>query len=171
MDLAGIRLRGRIDRIDRHIETKRVRVLDYKTSDTPRTPEEGHLGPKSMEAAQYARVMRNGKERRWIDLQLPLYWLLLTSQQGFIGPMELGYFNLPKAADHTGIHIWDGLDEDVMDSARLCAEGVVRDIRERRFWPPAARVQYDNFSRLFPADAAECVNGDAFEDSMMGTQT
>jgi len=35
---AGLAVRGKIDRIDRHEGTGAVRVLDYKTSDQPATP-------------------------------------------------------------------------------------------------------------------------------------
>ena len=170
IELAGIRLRGRIDRIDRHRDTGAVRVLDYKTSDNAVAPEQAHLATASPDAPGYANLVVNRKERRWADLQLPLYRLLVASRLGPAGAIEVGYFDLPKAAGHTGVSIWETLDENVMDSARVCAEGVVQDIRERRFWPPAAKPRNDSFGRLFPVDAARCVNAAALNRSVTGAR-
>ena len=55
---------GRIDRVDRHADG-RYRVIDYKTADTPVSPETSH---------------RRGKQKQWIDLQLPLYHQLLRGE-------------------------------------------------------------------------------------------
>ena len=58
-ELDGMLLRARIDRIDRHLEAGRIRILDYKTSDSGDAPLKTHFRPNS--------------EERWADLQLPLY--------------------------------------------------------------------------------------------------
>ena len=164
--LAGMFVRGRIDRIDRHRETGRVRVIDYKTSDKVQSPEEAHIASLSEDAVEYARVKINGKEKRWIDLQMPLYIILLQDKDEFRAQIELGYFNLPKAVNDTGVTLWEGFDDELLGSARACAEGVLRDIRNRRFWPPAAKVAYDDFGSLFYADVAECVNVETIEAFM-----
>ncbi len=64
LPLGGLTVRGKIDRLDRHADG-RVRVLDYKTSDTPVTPAAAHLGPSGADdsAEAWARVVVNGKER------------------------------------------------------------------------------------------------------------
>jgi RecB family exonuclease len=118
-----IALVGRIDRIDFNLSDCRVRILDYKTSDTSRKPEQTH---------------RNGES--WVDLQLPLYRHLwakarLSLPDGCTLTLEecapeLGYFNLPKQIDKTGIVLaeWDaGAIADADRVARqviqgLCAE-------------------------------------------------
>src|SRR5262249_30337174 len=56
VDEESITLVGRIDRIDRHESERKIRILDYKTADHPRKPEQMHLSGE-----------------KWIDLQLPLY--------------------------------------------------------------------------------------------------
>ena len=164
-ELEGFLITGKIDRIDRHRETGRIRVLDYKTSDKAGTPEEAHLGslPKDREWPEYARVEIAGRQRRWIDLQLPLYGILLSSDQELRGPFELGYFNLPKALDDTSVVLWDNLTAALLESAGACARGVIIDIKRRRFWPPAQKPRYDDFESLFPADPTTCVNAEAFE--------
>jgi ATP-dependent helicase/nuclease subunit B len=165
-ELCGLPIRGRIDRIDRHSESGRIRILDYKTSDTLQKPDEAHLGSVLEEIPDYMRISVDGKEKRWVDLQLPLYRILLPEKAYSGSRIELGYFNLPKAIDETGVVIWEALDADLLESARVCAESIVEDIRNRRFWPPVKRVQYDDFETLFPADVPDCIDVEAFEAFM-----
>jgi hypothetical protein len=90
-------LSGRIDRVDRNDQTGEWAVFDYKTSDKPRSPEEVH---------------RQGRERRWVDLQLPLYRHLLPFLMGpgggplMTGPESreaaMGYILLPRELDSAG---------------------------------------------------------------------
>ena len=110
-NIEGMLVRGKIDRIDRHRQTGRIRVLDYKTSEKAGKPEEAHLGSllKDQECPDYARVDISGRQKRWIDLQLPLYATLLPSDKGLQEPFELGYFNLPRAVNDTGVVLWEGL--------------------------------------------------------------
>jgi len=165
-ELCGMPIGGRIDRIDRHSKTGRIRILDYKTSDTLQKPDEAHFGPVVDGIPDYMKVTVDDREKRWIDLQLPLYSLLLPEERLSDSTVELGYFNLPKATDDTGVVIWDGLDDHLLASARLCARSVVEDIRSRRFWPPIKRVKYDDFESLFPGDIPDCVDAEAFEAFM-----
>ncbi len=168
VELAGMRISGRIDRIDRHVKTGQIRVLDYKTSEKPQKPEETHLGSSSDEVADYMLVEVNGKQKRWTDLQLPLYRILLPGDRYEGNNVELGYFNLPGATDGTGVAIWNDLDDHLMESARACAEHIIEDISSRRFWPPMERVQYDDFGALFPGPVPDCIDVPNFEAFMKG---
>jgi ABC-type cobalamin/Fe3+-siderophores transport system ATPase subunit len=58
-----------------------------------------------------------------IDLQLPLYAVLLSSDPGLRGPFELGYFNLPKAVDDTSAVLWDDPSSALLELARALATG------------------------------------------------
>ncbi len=167
-ELAGMRIGGRIDRIDRHMETGQIRILDYKTSDRPQKPGEAHLGPPGDEAADYMLVEVNGKQKRWTDLQLPLYSILLPGEKYEGNNVELGYFNLPGATDATGVAVWKDLDDHVLESAGACAGRIIEDIRSRRFWPPVERVQYDEFEALFPGPVPDCIDVQDFEAFMRG---
>ena len=162
-ELDGMLIRGQIDRVDRHRETGLLRILDYKTSDKTIKPEEAHFSSISPDTPDFAIVSVNGKEKRWVDLQLPLYHLLLSTKEKFRGRIELGYFNLPKASNDTGVTIWESFNNELMESARACAAGVIKGVQERRFWPPAEKVQHDDFESLFHADIANCVNVEAFK--------
>ena len=167
-ELAGMRISGRIDRIDRHIETGQVRILDYKTSDNPQKPDEAHFGSVRDNIADYMLVDVNGKQKRWTDLQLPLYRILLPREEFTENRVELGYFNLPRATNSTGVVFWEDLNDNLVESARACAERIVEDIRNRRFWPPVERVQYDDFESLFPAAVPDCIDVAAFEAFIRG---
>ena len=133
LDVDGdqIILRGRIDRIDIHRETGQRAILDYKSSDAPRTPEKAH--------------QRAGQ---WIDLQLPLYRHLARSQ-GITGPLQLGYIQLPKDVDKVEFCMaqWT---EDELAAADEVARNVVRLIWEQEFWPPThpAPDFYEEFAAI-----------------------
>ncbi len=86
LDVDGLpfQLTGRIDRIDQHPE-KGLRILDYKTGDAGKDPDETHRAGSA-----------------WMDLQLPLYRLLARSA-GLSGPIQLGYVRLPKKLGDVGL--------------------------------------------------------------------
>ncbi len=134
--LGGLTVRGKIDRVDRHADG-RVRVLDYKTSDSPVTPPMAHLRPvgKDDRSPVWARVMVEGKERTWLDLQLPLYRQAVAAE---FGPeVGCGYFNLPKAAGETAVILWDDFAPELQAAAVDCAQQVAHAVAAAKFWPPA----------------------------------
>ena len=156
MEIGGLPIRGTIDRVDRHRDTGSLRVIDYKTSDREITPVAAHLAGNREDTPEFAQVDVEGKTKRWIDLQLPLYHRLLQTNGILSGDAELAYFNLPKAVMQTGLSMWEGLTPDLLNSALQCAETVVQRIQEGSFWPPASRVDYDDFELLFPAAPEDC---------------
>jgi ATP-dependent helicase/nuclease subunit B len=157
--LGAFTLRGKIDRIDRHRDSGRLRILDYKTSDHGAEPDKAHLGTPGVRVGDFAAVDVGGKGRRWVDLQLPLYRLLLAAREGRDSEPELGYFNLPRSVTETGVSIWPGLTAALYESARQCAAAVCERIAEREFWPPSERVAYDDFETLLLGDPQRTVKG------------
>ncbi len=159
LDVGGLAVSGKIDRIDRHEHTGAIRVLDYKTSDRPVQPWETHLRTARREetAPEFARFFHGEREQVWCDLQLPLYLRALAAE--FPGEIECGYFNLPKASTETGIARWDDYTRGLAESAWHCAEGVAAAIRAGEFWPPNENVRpdYDDFAALFHHGVAESV--------------
>ncbi len=113
----SLALRGRIDRIDYHPELDQWTVFDYKTSDQAKSPEQTHR--------------RAGE---WVDLQLPLYRLILASM-GIEGSMQYGYIVLPKDLTKVGELIADWSDAE-LDQAEAVAMEVVQSVLNREFWPP-----------------------------------
>ncbi len=103
-------LRGRIDRIDFNQAAGKRIILDYKSSDTAKTPEKTH---------------RSSGE--WIDLQLPLYRHLARGM-GLEGPVEVGYLVLPKNAAGVKHLPAEWTDDDLLQADGV-AEDVVRKVR------------------------------------------
>ncbi|MCA9104524.1 MAG: PD-(D/E)XK nuclease family protein [Planctomycetales bacterium] len=152
-----IKVRGRIDRIDRHADGTRVALLDYKTSDSGRDPEASHRD--------------NGV---WVNLQLPLYqWLVETGAtsppSGLDGaeeegddesrfdesgePVEysLGFILLGSAVDANQFSLatWSRpMIDEAIDVARATADQILEGI----YWPPTELSErmreYDPFDRL-----------------------
>jgi ATP-dependent helicase/nuclease subunit B len=112
-------LRGRIDRID--CRDGHWAILDYKTGDTAKTPQETHI-----------------KSQAWVDLQLPLY-IKLARTLDIAGPMQLGYIALPKEAAKVGALMADW-DDNMLSSAERRAIEVAQSIYHQEFWPPADKT-------------------------------
>lgn len=140
VDGQGVLLVGRIDRLDEHPEHG-FRLLDFKSAERPRRPEETHReGPPTA--------------RRWRDLQLPLYELILK-QNGITEPLQLGYVNLSRqlGGDPLAMAGWSAAERG---EAVEVARGVVRSIWQGRFWPPSEPPPYD--------DGLGGLAGDGFEE-------
>ncbi len=136
VDNEPIQLVGRIDRIDFHPLSRKLRILDYKTGDSALTPDQSHR-----------------KKEEWLDLQLPLYRHLWRKALPDFAPdcqVQLGYFNLPKKLDETRVELahWD---EALLKSADELARQVIRNLRSEDFWPPAedgTRAFGDEFATI-----------------------
>lgn len=151
--IEGAALRLKIDRVDRHEGSGRIRVLDYKTSDKARAPLDAH-------AAKIRRVAEgsewkvfaapDGVMRQWSDLQLPLYAAALRAHG--LEPQEAGYFTLPKSVQDTRVLLWEDFGAAWIESALECAAEAVRRMREGIFWPPAPKGRDAGFDELFLGD-------------------
>jgi ATP-dependent helicase/nuclease subunit B len=161
LDVGGLGVRGKIDRIDRHERTGAVRVLDYKTSDQPVAPAAAHLrAPRREEIPREWAVAAGGDAPRiWSDLQLPLYERALAAEFG--GGVACGYFNLPRAIGESGVAMWDGFSTELKASAWRCALGAAAAIRAGEFGPPrelaAREAERDEFAALFHRGAGASV--------------
>ena len=111
---AGVKLRGKIDRIDRH-RNGAWRVIDYKSSAGAKQPDEAHFAKLSGE---------------WRDLQLPLYVKLLPCtglpEIGTAEKLDLVYFNLPPKTDEAGIT--EPFDHSKIEGAWEKAAEIVDDV-------------------------------------------
>lgn len=163
MEIDGVTVRGKIDRIDRHRETGALRVIDYKTSDKGEPPVDTHWRPARKETPDYERVDLGKKTYRWTDLQLPLYLLLLRENDRDIEGAVPGYFVLPKASTQADVLLWDGLKDEAMERAEVCVKEIVRRVRERQFWPPNSVSGRDDFEFLLGhGPVEELVDVEAF---------
>ena len=144
-------LTGRIDRIDTHPDG-RVAILDYKTSDKPKTPDEVH---------------RTGRDRQWVDLQLPLY-RHLAAAEGVIADadarVELGYIRLPRTAEQVGAAIADWSAADLAEADEV-ARNVIRAIRRSAFYPPGeVDPAFDPYSAICGTELRRDLGGGSDEE-------
>ena len=134
---AGLPLSAKIDRIEENGD--RVRVLDYKTHTTAKAPDKVHLQSVSRAFLPEARTTFDGKQKAWVDLQLPLYRKIAEK----IIPdkkIETGYLVLAADPEESDVMAFD-LTEELMDSALSCAEAVVAQLTKGVFWPPRSAPQ------------------------------
>lgn len=124
---------GFIDRIDRNDITGQFAILDYKTSDAAKTPDETHR-----------------KKEEWVDLQLPLY-RHMARELKVTGEPLMGYIRLPRNLEKVGFAIanWSAADLAAADEV---ARDVVRKIRQNIFWPPVFPPMYDDEFALICQD-------------------
>ena len=152
LKVAGLEVRGKIDRVDRHEGTGALRVLDYKTSDAAVPPQKSHLraaGATDDASPPWRHVTAGGRAQVWTDLQLPLYRRAMAEEFPSAA-LSCGYINLPKAVGDTALALWPELDADLQASANACADGVAEAIRAGKFWPPAEiAAERDPFAALF----------------------
>ena len=61
---------------------------------------------------------------------------------------EIGYFSIGRTEKDVTISTLPDFDEDTKSSARRCAEWVLAQVAAEKFWPPAERVEYDDFAGM-----------------------
>lgn len=157
IDADDAKIIAMIDRIDRHRETGRLRVLDYKTGKIGKVEDEhrkvvrpgtripAHLGLETP-AFHEGEVKGKSVSLLWRNLQLPLYayaWV----QRGEPLPTPC-YFSLGPSESQVGIQEWEGFSEADMSAAETCAWWIAGQIRNRVFEPAASEVRYDGFEIL-----------------------
>ena len=158
----GFLLKGKIDRIDRHRESGRLRVIDYKTGDVKKDVEQEHRSKITTSTRIPAHILENdppyhkgtdlkGKPTDfiWRNLQLPLYALAesLNPANGFEAPIPC-YIHLGKTEANVKSTTWESFSESDLASAQACANWITSEISQRKFWPPAEKVTYDDFAIL-----------------------
>jgi hypothetical protein len=142
VDGGTMALVGRLDRIDQHQGSGQWAILDYKTH--------GHKPDK-----KHLKKISGTEHYEWIDLQLPLYRLMIPAL-GIDVPaseVQLGYFNVSDKAEETKINIAE-FSEPLMEQAQQLIEQCVRRILAWDFTPSSERVQYDDYSMILQTDVA-----------------
>ncbi len=150
IEIDGLTIVGRVDRIERHDDGRR-RVLDYKTGTAAGAVESAHRTgvtastrfPAHLEnVPEILCTAADGKLKRWKNLQVALYSAALGDVD------ELGYFALGATEGDVKLSLWDGFSIADRDSALACARWVIGKVRDRVFWPPAEKVDFDDYTAL-----------------------
>lgn len=149
-----------VDRIDRHEDGKRWRVWDYKTSGKAKSPEGQHLAAWKEEENRPKLgdlVEPQGKsktQKRWADVQLPLYAAFVQEHFKTRDVPEVGYINLPRAVSEVAFLPWKDFDQVTLDHALSWAGEAIDQIRAGHFNPPAElpvkEREWDDFAELAP---------------------
>lgn len=120
----GFKLYGRFDRLDRHrTDRNRWRVYDYKTTNSPKTPQEAHVAKyASNHKADPAFVKESDETKyRWKDVQLVVYeWCLLEGEikddklrqaiqdmRNGQAKVEVAYINITSNEQTTRLETWE----------------------------------------------------------------
>ena len=116
-----IEVSGIIDRVDVHQDSGKIRVLDYKT------------GGPTANGAHYKK-----QDGMWIDLQLPLYRLLLPkirkldSYDKSDANVSLGYFRIGDQESKAGIDLLE-LPDQAHEGVGAFIDAVLSDIQRGQF--------------------------------------
>jgi len=129
-------LSGRIDRIDYNRRLNEWAVIDYKTGDSVKTPEQIHGGTP---------------RRDWENLQLPLYRYILANSRPEMfkaQQVKFGYVVLPKSIKDTGSKWAEWSDEQFEEALEVAKEVAVK-VSKQIFWPPSKiKDNFDDFALL-----------------------
>ena len=152
-----ILIKGKIDRIEISRDRRKIRLIDFKTSDKGESPEKTHF-----------KKAYRGKPERFLNLQLPLYRLLLPLDHTFwdkvsIDPrdvsFECGYFNIPKAVTETGYYMWPEMENHLS-----LAENTVDAVKELIYKLRQATIpkftpgQNSNFAEFYRPDVKDALS-------------
>ena len=157
LQIAGLPFRGKIDRIEQRECGGRaeIRLIDFKTSDKAQKPLAAHTreitGRSRCREEDAWKLFEapDGRQRQWLDLQLPLYAAAMAARG--VANVRVAYFNMPKNVQDVAITEWEDFDAKWSEQAVTFAEKIVQRIRTGVFWPPA-RVSFDDYEELFLGD-------------------
>ena len=150
-----------IDRIESHPKLG-LRIIDFKTKKKPTLVSDAHLkklgrNESPEDFPSWAIVNHNGKDHRWINLQVPIYLLALRELHPH-RELTAGYVALGMAQNDVRLDLWEDMTPELLESARECSLGVVYAIQARTFWPPATKPAYDDFKDILFGDPELAVN-------------
>jgi hypothetical protein len=121
-----------------------MRVLDYKSSKEAKDVIKEHQKtfrgdpPKHLRAEEVTAP----SGAVWTNLQVPFYAAALGEVD------EIGYFALGHDEANVKITPWHDFTDEDKASATRCAEWIVTQVQGEVFWPPAGKVQYEDFEDL-----------------------
>jgi len=148
---------AKIDRIDRHRGSGRLRVIDYKTGkvDSVDKAHRKKVTTATVLPAHYTMadpVVFLGEEKgksasfRWTNLQLPLYAAAVMDREKTL-PAPC-YLTLGATESEVALHEWPDFETADLAAAQACANWVAEKIAAGVFWPPAEKVTYDDYEIL-----------------------
>ena len=143
VEFEGGKIQGRIDCIEYSSSQNLLRLIDFKTSDKGESPEKVHY-------------QRTGN--KYLDLQLPLYRLLIERDPEFRAKhpeidfsktkIICGYFNMPRNVLETGYSFWDDMEKH-LPAVTALVNAIFKEMSEMRsgvfYEEENRRIKYDAF--------------------------
>ncbi len=153
LEIGDTVINGTYDRLDRHLETGALRVIDYKTGKVDAVEKE-HRSKLSATTSLPSHITEDcpvihtvdGTPYRWKNLQLPLYALALRQSRGVL-PAPC-YFHFGATEANVKLDEWQDFPEHDLTAAAACAGWIAGQIAAGVFWPPAEKSTYDDFKPL-----------------------
>ncbi len=128
LDIGGkepaMKIKARIDRLDFHPASGKWMIIDYKTPETSLLPK--------------AAYTRDGD---WLDVQLPLYELLVRRELETSAEIGLSYLNLSASSTDHAVASWDSV---ILEQGVETAREIAYYVRTNVFLPPSERTKYSN---------------------------
>ena len=148
-----------LDRVERNEHNGEIRVMDYKTSAKASAPEKAHLVSTKTEENKpiLGEMVTQGRsEKRWSNLQLPLYaWFAMEHYKTDSIP-SVGYIQLPNALSETAFTEWEDFDTDLLESAKAWTREAIKRIEHADFFQPAnlntTEQAWDDYAKIAHGD-------------------
>ena len=165
-DIEGHPIKMQIDRVEQHQQTGEIRVMDYKTSSRAIDPMEAHITNFKPEENRpiCGKILppsspKAKTERRWKNLQLPIYAWFAQQHYKCSEIPSIGYINLPNTLSDTSFSIWEDFDSDLLDNAKEWTSNAIKQIQQSDFFQPASlqnkEENWDEYSKLAQGNIAE----------------
>ncbi|MGJ8656534.1 MAG: PD-(D/E)XK nuclease family protein [Akkermansiaceae bacterium] len=157
-DINGHPIKMQIDRVDRHIHTGEIRVMDYKSSGKASDPLKAHITNFNPDQNRpicgdlLPKAPRGRTERTWQNLQLPIYAWFAQQHYKTTDIPTIGYINLPNTLSDTAFTTWKKFDSTLLDSAKQWTTQAIKNIQQSDFLHPATlptnQENWDDYSKL-----------------------
>lgn len=155
VEFDGAIIQGRIDRIDYSPSQNLLRLIDYKTTDSGKSPEADHY---------------QSGNKTFINLQLPLYRMLIVRDARFreahpeidFSTVRIlcGYLTMPTSVTNTSLLLWEGMDA-LLPEAERTVRNVLRGIRSMKEGifreNPDLKIKYDIYKPYLLPDLRHAV--------------
>ncbi|QSR89127.1 PD-(D/E)XK nuclease family protein [Methylacidiphilum caldifontis] len=157
LEIEGMLIRGRIDRIDQREEE--FQIIDYKAMKA-QAPFRTHL--KSVRSNEElppteAYFLFEGKKWRWLNFQLPLYYHGLKSVAAGKS-LTVAFYFLSHREENDLLKLWPVDKSHFLEESTKSISKVVKAIKENKFWPPNPKAdiwRYPSWNFWFDSSPEE----------------
>ncbi|KIE58167.1 helicase I [Methylacidiphilum kamchatkense Kam1] len=172
LQIEGLNIRGRIDRID-YVGENNVVIIDYKTfgMGIKKDPFSSHLyisrGGKEELPPSEAYFFSGGKRWRWVNFQLPAYYHGVQSM-GLGKSILAAFYFLSKVEDNSRLWFWPEDKSNFLEESMDAIRRIIRAIKENKFWPPNPKAvvwQYAPWDFWFDRNPTEIFAPSSFSGS------